>query len=837
MSAKLDRTIRLARWAIIWERLWGAAFPALFVIALFAIAAFSGLIAILPDMARLAALGVFAIAFLAALRPLLRLRAPSRSESLRRVELASALDHRPVAAVTDRLAPEFADSGSRSVWDEHLIRQLRRLSSIRAGRPQSSLKWRDPLALRLAAGLGLVAVFLLHPGDPGANLADAVRIAPAEAKVEVAVDAWVRPPAYTGKSPVLLTSPAIVEKLERDGELIVPENSSLVLRVTGARNPTVAYYEPIAGPQPGQELKEIASTAKSENGVFAAEARLTRPVHVRLADESGTIAEWRIALLPDSPPSVAFTADPETEPGGGLALAWKAKDDYGVGAIEAEISLADEQDDGLGIEGNGIFLFEPPQFPIQLKRAMAREIADRSVNDLTEHPWAGLNVNITLEAKDQAGQTAKSDVKRVKLPEREFLKPLAKVLIEQRKALILNPDETSNVLAMLDALLAWPEGVIEKSGVQIAVSAVRSHIAAARDHDDIREAIDRLWQIATAVEEGDLGDARAALEQARKELERALAEGASPEKLAELMDKLRKAMDRYLQSMAEETQRRMSQQGSQQPQPMRPGQMITPEDLQKMLDRIEDLAKSGAKEAAQEMLSQLDNILRNLKPGMSAQMDQQQNSEMSEMLDQLTEMMRRQQQLMDDTQKMPGGQNGEMSGEFNGEAARPGGEADKDALAAQQDALRRMLEEMMGRLGEQGMQAPPSFGEAGKSMEGATGSLRQGEREPALDQQAQALSKLREGAQNMARQMMQQGMGSTGNYGRHGEARGDDRDPLGRPFRTTGEDFGPERNMLPSEMAMRRAREILEMLRSRANIPDLPRIDRDYIERLLRGLY
>ena len=122
-------------------------------------------------------------------------------------------------------------------------------------------------------------------------------------------------------------------------------------------------------------------------------------------------------------------------------------------------------------------------------------------------------------------------------------------------------------------------------------------------------------------------------------------------------------------------------------------------------------------------------------------------------------------------------------------------------------------------------------------MGGATGSLRQGDRDPALEQQSQALSKLREGAQNMARQMMQQGTGSTGNYGRHGEARGDDRDPLGRPYRTTGEDYGPERNMLPSEMAVRRAREILEMLRSRANLPDLPRIDRDYIERLLRGLY
>jgi hypothetical protein len=51
------------------------------------------------------------------------------------------------------------------------------------------------------------------------------------------------------------------------------------------------------------------------------------------------------------------------------------------------------------------------------------------------------------------------------------------------------------------------------------------------------------------------------------------------------------------------------------------------------------------------------------------------------------------------------------------------------------------------------------------------------------------------------------------------------------------EDFGPERDMLPSELAIQRAREILEMLRSRAGEQDLPRIEKDYIERLLRGLY
>ena len=53
----------------------------------------------------------------------------------------------------------------------------------------------------------------------------------------------------------------------------------------------------------------------------------------------------------------------------------------------------------------------------------------------------------------------------------------------------------------------------------------------------------------------------------------------------------------------------------------------------------------------------------------------------------------------------------------------------------------------------------------------------------------------------------------------------------------TGEDFGPDRNMVPSEAAIERAREILEYLRNRANERARPRIERDYIERLLRGLY
>jgi uncharacterized protein (TIGR02302 family) len=439
-----------------------------------------------------------------------------------------------------------------------------------------------------------------------------------------------------------------------------------------------------------------------------------------------------------------------------------------------------------------------------------------------------------LTARDQTGQTADSDTKSFKLPEREFTTPLAKALIEQRKALVMEPDETQPVADMLEALLVWPQGLTERSGPLLSIGAVVSRVRNAQGEDDIRSAIDFLWQIAVNLEDGDLSNMRAELDRIRRELEKALAEGAPPEKISELMQQLRQAMNEYLRSMAQENERRMREGGEQRQ--ANPSNMIKPEDLSKMLDTIENLARSGANDAAQELLAQLDEILRNLQPGMPGQMDAQNDTPLSQMLDELSEMMRRQQQLMDDTTRLP--EEGEPGGAGEEMEGAQGRQGRSGALAGQQDALARMLEELMGRLGQQGMQSPPSFGEAGRSMEGAADALRGSERGRALSEQGEALSRLREGAQSMARELMQQqGMGSQGNRGRHGEARGDDRDPLGRPMPRRGEDFGPERDMLPSELAVRRAREILEMLRERANMPDLRRFERDYFDRLLRGLY
>ena len=96
-----------------------------------------------------------------------------------------------------------------------------------------------------------------------------------------------------------------------------------------------------------------------------------------------------------------------------------------------------------------------------------------------------------------------------------------------------------------------------------------------------------------------------------------------------------------------------------------------------------------------------------------------------------------------------------------------------------------------------------------------------------------ALQNLRKGAQSLA-EAMQGGMGDG-----MGEPLGDvpdsaeRTDPLGRPLRSReyGDDFTVK---VPGEIDVQRARRVLEELRRRLGDPGRPRLELDYLERLLR---
>lgn len=167
-----------------------------------------------------------------------------------------------------------------------------------------------------------------------------------------------------------------------------------------------------------------------------------------------------------------------------------------------------------------------------------------------------------------------------------------------------------------------------------------------------------------------------------------------------------------------------------------------------------------------------------------------------------------------------------------------------DALKQLQEGqagLQQQLQELMDKLAKEGLGQQPGeqgeggqgLGRAGREMGDAKGALGRGETRDALGSQGRALEALREGARSLAEQMM-------GEDGQDGPARGmaegdepDDTDPLGRPRRNTGPD--PGRTVkVPDEIDTQRARRILEDIRRRLSEPYRPRIELDYLERLLR---
>jgi hypothetical protein len=98
--------------------------------------------------------------------------------------------------------------------------------------------------------------------------------------------------------------------------------------------------------------------------------------------------------------------------------------------------------------------------PLTLPRGGDR-IAAKTSRDLTEHPWAGSTVELTLTATDAAEQTAETEARTFTLPQRLFTNPLARALVEQRRLLALDADQQSRVLALMGAVLLWPEETFE----------------------------------------------------------------------------------------------------------------------------------------------------------------------------------------------------------------------------------------------------------------------------------------------------------------------------------------------------------------------------------------
>jgi uncharacterized protein (TIGR02302 family) len=824
----LSRALKRARGSLLWERLWPALASLATAAGLFLAFSWAGLWLVLPPLARAIGLAIFAAIALVAAVPLLRLRLPTPRDALGRLDRRSGESHRPATAVVDRIAANQHDPVSQALWQAHVERALLSARKLRAGWPSPRLSVRDPVAVRALVLILLVAAYFAASGEHTKRIAAAFDWHGVVASANFRIDAWVTPPPYTGRPPVMLAGLRPGESVHATAPISVPAGSQLVVRATGKVHFDVTSKGGIENIPPDAHTAVLQGT---EERRFLIKNDGSAALH----GLGGGDLVWTFKAIADRAPTIELTKDPERQAHGSLRLDYKMNDDYGVIDAHADFALkSDDADD----EKSGRPLFSAPEFKLNLPQPRTRNGAAQTTRDLAQHPWAGAKVAMTLVARDEAGNEGRSQTTVFQLPQRIFVKPVARALIEQRHILALHAEAKPVVLTALDALTIAPERFTPEASVYLGLRSIYFDLEHAKNDDQLREVVARMWDMAVQLEDGNVSQAELALRQAQEALRQALERGATDEELKKLMDQLRAAMDKYLQALAEE----MRKNPQQLARPLdRNTRMLSQRDLQSMLDRLENLARSGNREAAQRLLEELQSMLENLQMARPGAQDGASDDDMMSALDELGDMIRKQQQLRDKTFKQ--GQDARRDRQ-RGQQGQKGQQRFGDLRQDQQglrDRLNKLLEQLrkngLGQQGEKGEgdNGMDQLGSAGESMGEAEGQLGEGDADSAVDSQGKALDAMRKGAQGMAQAMQQNGMGpGPGQPGRNGRQRAQqDTDPLGRPMR--GREYGDDVTVkVPGEIDAQRARRILEELRRRFGESMRPQLELDYIERLLK---
>jgi uncharacterized protein (TIGR02302 family) len=802
----LRRRLRLAGAALLWERFWPALWPAMGVLGAFVALALFDLPPLLPGWLHLALL-VVVVALLAAAvwTALGRIRLPGHAEARRRLETASGLAHRPLAALEDRLASGTHDPASLALWELHQARMAETAAGLKVGVPAAGLARRDPFALRMALGL----VLLLGAIDAGRDWPDRLARAmtphlhPSLHAASVSLDIWVTPPDYTGLPPRFLPAAA------PEAPIPVPTGSTVLAQVHGGRN----------APQLRIDGRPVDFNRVDDSN-FKGTTVLTDGSRLAVEQDGATLGQWPIAVLPDRPPTVGFVRPPQPSERAALRLEYRADDDYGVDKVTAVIHRLDDK--------NGPAL----TIDLPLPGPRPKSARETSYQDLTAHLWAGLPVSIELQAVDAIGQKGTSDTVEMVLPERTFHNPVARAIVEQRKELTLHPDEREMVAETLSDLSVQPGFYDNDIVVFLALRTAQARLQLDREDGAVPAVQQLLWQTALRIEDGRASASQTDVRQAMQALQDALARDAPDAEIERLTQELRQAIDRYLQALAENAQRRDGDQT-----PFDPSKTLSAQDLKSLLDRAHDLARTGNRDRARDLLSQLQDMLENLKSAHSMAMQGHGGQAMRQMQD----LMQRQQQLLDRSfRQSRQGQRGQMGGgDGQPGGGQPGGQQGRGD-AAQQEALRRALGDLMRQLGEQqGGDIPQALGQAERAMRDAGEALGHGQPGQAIGPQTEALDSLQQAARSLAQQMLGNAEGQR-DAQRSGNGPGDDRDPFGRLSHNerddNGLDDGGAMRMGPglSDQAMERAKQILDELRQRAGERDRPEIERDYIDRLLK---
>ncbi len=821
-----NRLIFVLSWIyLLWERLTRAFWPVVALMALVVALALIGLPTVLPAWlhACLLATGSAFLIF-SFWRGCRQLRAPTRRAAVQRLQHVNGLQHRPLEALSDQLADGLDSWESRALWQEYRRRLEAGTKGLSAGIPRPRLIRLDPMAWRVAASVllvtGLAAAGTTTPERLMRGLIPQLAIF--EAPPPPVIDAWLTPPAYTGVAPSFLSGASAEGKKLSDA----PASSILSVRITGSED----------APRLVQARTE-RTTRRLDARSFGTDLELRKSDTVAVVVSEEPIVEWTIRVIPDALPVTAFLSTPSEGRGNVLHIRYRASDDYGLTGLRAVVTRDRKTTDA-----------ERNKINLTLPRMGAKKAVSFSSHDLTSHPWAGLPVRIHLEATDAAGQIGRSADVQIIMPEREFLHPVAREIVIERRKLMAGPSQADLISRALRDIALEPERYNDDVTVFLALNLATRRLAMGPEKFD-QEAIQQLlWEAALRIEDGGkLSTAKRSLREAEKALRDALEKGARDREVSRLIDELESALNQYFDELGKTM--RPGELDEAQPMPQNDRVIaLSRRDFMNLMDQIRKLARSGSKADAKQLLSQLKNLIENMQTARMARMSPR-GQESIKLLNRLQKLIQDQQKLLDKTFqeaqsngllkqrangprfRRPGDRSGNQRGRPSegpqGRKLKPG---QMPGDAQTQEALRRRLGDIMRRLGEMANSIPRSMGRAERSMRRSSDFLGTGQPREAVQPQTRALDQLKQGAKVATRELMQQlGHG----LGQRPTETGKRQDPFGRTragsgginARDVGIDDGDE---------LQRARNIRDELRRRSGQRQRPEIERDYINRLLR---
>ena len=736
-STLLKRTggyVRRALGSLYWERFAPVFALAIAILIIFLIGSFSGIWERIGDPWRLIALIVAIVFFFKAALKARKEKRPNLSEARRRVETDSNIAHRPLDVLEDKPAI------SEAIWPAHYQKAHNDAENLRPARWRHALKPIDPYFLRFVLPCALVLAMMVGYGDNFERLRRSLTPTWQSAinPSDVAYEAWVDPPEYTGRPPLYFKDKSKID---------VPVGSELVARISGVKD--------------APRLKLGRKYLKLKRlGPRSFEARTILKERATARWRIGTKEKkWSLNVLPDTAPYVVFEELPKADKRDRLTFTYTFEDDYGIEKFELKMRLLTE-DTADAVKSSTVTI---PLSSPSVKRA---EEADAAL-DLTKHEWAGRKVAGVLVVTDGVGQSDESQESFFTVPDKIFVEPLAKAIIEQRNLVIagngdyapqsenydyknsldgdldaadfdtyeaefrLNraPAQIQRAAVLMDVLTDKPAGIFSDPAIFMGLKNVHGRLRYGRKASDLRGIPEDLWRIAIRAEFGVLGTALEEMREAKEALQDGMARRAPQREIDTLFDRYDQAVENYM----EELRRKALEEGNIADAEGGGGQGggRNADEIEELLKAIEEANKAGDTEGARKALARLAELLENMEIQLTRggsgeggeNMAGEMSEEMQKSLEELADLLGDQRELQDETRQAENeaeeegegedGQEGEQSGQQQGGQEEGSSEGDggqepgegalsPGELVSRQGALQRALEALEGALPEDG---------------------------------------------------------------------------------------------------------------------------------------